>query len=94
MFVTPAPRVLYRLQRRCGRNKDNGYLGKMGACNRHITRIIYDAVFLFIGLVVFFIDNDQPEIGIRQKKRGARANNNPHLALRHAAPDAPAMCGR
>ncbi len=36
----------------------------MRAHHRHVTGVIMRAVVLLVGLVVLFIDHDQPEIGI------------------------------
>ena len=52
------------------------------------------AVVLLVGLVVLLIDHDQPEIGIGQKQRGARAHHHLRLARRDRRPVAGAGARR
>jgi hypothetical protein len=44
------------------------------------------AFILLVGLIVFFIDDDQAEIGIRQKQRRTRADNNRRIAGSNRSP--------
>ncbi len=44
------------------------------------------AFVLLVGLVVLFIDDDQPEIGVGQKQRGARADHHGRFARRDRGP--------
>ena len=46
------------------------------------------AVLLLVGRVVLFIDDDEAEIGIRQKQRRTRADHHLHFVRRHRAPSA------
>ena len=52
------------------------------------------AFVLLVGLVVLFIDDDQPEIGVRQKQRRARADHDLRLAGRDRRPVARAGARR
>ncbi|MEO1613641.1 MAG: AAA family ATPase, partial [Pseudomonadota bacterium] len=54
------------------------FLGPTGVGKTELTKAL--AEFLF--------DDDQAEIGIRQKQRRARTDDAPHVAACHAAPDA------
>ncbi len=46
----------------------------MRAHHRHVAGVVMRAFVLLVGLVVLLIDHDQPEIGVGQKQRGARAD--------------------
>ena len=49
------------------------------------------AVLLLVGGVVLFIDDDEAEVGIRQKQRRARADDHAAPRRRHRMPGAGAL---
>ena len=52
------------------------------------------AVFLLVGGVVLFVDDDQAEIGVRQKQRRARADHDRHVVGGGGGPGARALARR
>ena len=58
----------------------------MRAHHRHVAGMIMRAFVLLVGLVVLFIDDDQAQIGVRQKQRGARAHHDRRFARRDRGP--------
>lgn len=48
--------------------------------------MIVRAFVLLVGLIVLLVDNDEPELGVRQKQRGARANHHRRIARRNRGP--------
>ena len=52
----------------------------MRAHHRHVAGVIMRAFVLLVGLVVLLIDDDEPEIGVGQKQRRARADHDLRLA--------------
>ena len=66
----------------------------MRAHHRHVAGVIMRAVILLVGLVVLFIDDDQAQIGIRQKQRRARADHDRRFARRDRRPVARARARR
>ena len=58
----------------------------MGADDRHVAGVVDDAHFLFVGGVVFFIDDDHAEVFIGKEKCGARANDDAAFAGGNTAP--------
>src|SRR5262249_36292180 len=52
------------------------------------------AVLLLVGGIMFLIDDDQPEIGIGQKQRGACTDDDADAARRHRIPSASAQALR
>ncbi len=63
----------------------------MAAHHRHVAGVVVHAFLLFVGLVVLFIDDNQPEIGIRQKQRRARADHDRDFAVGDRPPRARAF---
>ena len=80
-------------RRRRGRQHDRDF-GDMRAHHRHVAGVIMRAVVLLVGLVVLFIDHDQPEIGVGQKQRRARADHDLRFAGRDRRPVARAGARR
>ena len=66
----------------------------MAAHHRHVAGVIVHAVLLLVGGIVLFIDDDQPEIGVRQKQSRARADDDGDLALGDGLPSAGALARR
>ena len=66
----------------------------MAARHRHVAGVIAHAVLLFVGLVVLLIDDNEAEIGIRQKQRRARADHDRDFAVGDGLPGARALARR
>ncbi len=66
----------------------------MAAHHRHVAGVVMHAVFLLVGGVVLFIDDDETEIGVGQKQRRARADHDGSLAAGDGAPGARAFARR
>ena len=66
----------------------------MAAHHRHVAGVVVHAVFLLVGGVVLFIDDDQPEIGIGQEQRRARADHDRDFAFGDRRPGARALARR
>ena len=58
----------------------------MPAHDRHVTRIVEDTVFLFVGRIMFLIDNNEAQLLKRQEQRRTGARNDPDLTLHHLPP--------
>ena len=86
--VTAAPRVDLGLDRRRSRDEHNGDAGAARAHHRHVARMVAHALLLLVGGIVLLVDHDQPEIGIRQEKRRASADDHADFAVRRGAPGA------
>ncbi len=56
--VTAAPRIDFALDRRRRRGEHYRDFGDMTAHHRHVAGVIMHAVFLFVGGVVLFVDDD------------------------------------
>ena len=72
--VFPRKAVLPTLQRGRGGAEDDGARLERGAQNRHIAGVVARRAFLFIGGLVFLIDDDQPEVRQWREHGGARTN--------------------
>ena len=81
-------------QRRRRRRQRHRKTTETAARHRHITGVIDNAFFLFIGVVMFFIDNDETQFLKRQKQRRSRAHHQPRASIRHAPPAAPPLRAR
>ena len=66
----------------------------MAAHHRHVAGVIMHAIFLLVSLVVLLVDDDEAEIGVGQKQRRARANDDGHLAVGDCLPGARAAARR
>ena len=77
-------------RRRRGRQHDWRLL-EPRAHDRHVARVIDDALLLLVGALVLLIDDDEAEVGERQKERRARADNHGRLAACRRRPDAFAL---
>ena len=58
----------------------------MRAHHRHVAGVVMRAFVLLVGLVVLLIDDDQPEIGVRQKQRRARPHHHRRFTRRYRGP--------
>ena len=91
MAVAAGARIDVAFDRRRGRGQNNRELAKVGAHDGHITRLIVHAIVLLEAGVVLFVDDDEAEIGVRQVKRGAGADDDACLAGCNTAPGAAAL---
>ena len=80
-------------RRRRGGQHDRNF-GDMRAHHRHVAGVIMRAVILLVGLVVLLIDDNETEIGVRQKQRRARADHDRRFARRNRRPVARAGARR
>ena len=70
---------------RCGGQHDRNF-GDVSAHHRHVAGMIMRALFLLVGLVVLLVDDDQTEIGVGQKQRRARPDDDRRFARRNRRP--------
>ena len=93
-LIASAPRVHFGLDRRRRRRQHHRDAGDVAAHHRHVAGVIAHAVLLLVGGVVLLIDDDQPEIGVGQKQRRARADDDGYLPFSDSAPGARAPARR
>ena len=74
-------------RRRCGCEHD-ACVFKSCAHDRHVARVVGNAVLLLVGGLMFLIDDDEAKIAEGQEQRRARAGDNLHFARRRTTPDA------
>ncbi len=74
------------LKRRRGAAEHDGALVDLRAHDGDIARVITRRLFLFVGVFVFFIDNDQAEILERRENGAARPNHDPRAARIYLLP--------
>ena len=91
MAVAAPPRIDLRFNRRGRRGENHRDFRNRPANNRHVARMIVCAVFLLVCGIVLFIDDDQSEIGIRQKKRRTCADHYSHFVCSDRRPGACAL---
>jgi hypothetical protein len=60
---------------------------EMAAHHRHVAGAVEHPVFLLVGRVVLLVDDDQPEIAKRQKKRRARTGDDTNPVFGHLPPN-------
>ena len=92
--VAAAPRIDLGLERRRRRGQHHRDLGDVASHHRHVAGVIMHAVLLLVGGVVLLIDDDQPEIGVRQEQRRARADHDRDFAFGDGRPGAGALARR
>ena len=85
-LIAALARIDLGLDRRRRRRQHDRDLGDMRAHHRHVAGVIMRAFVLLVGLVVLLIDDDQPETGIGQKQRRARAHHDGRFARRDRGP--------
>ena len=88
MFVAALLRIDARFNRGRGGGQNDGSIFNAPPHNSHVAGMIGNAVILFVGSFMFFIDDDGAQIFEWQKEGGARAGDNPHRTICNAAPDA------
>ena len=94
LAVAAAPRVDLGFDRWRCRGEHDRDRGDMAAYDRHVARVVTHAVFLFVGRVVLLIDDDEAEVGERQKQGRARADDRLDVAGRDRRPGARAPARR
>ena len=79
-------RVVITLQRRRGAAENDNALLDLCAHDCDVACVIPRRFLLFVGRLVFFIDNDQPEILQRREHCAARADHDPGAAGMNLVP--------
>ena len=79
-------RVEIGLERRRGRAQHDDGIRHLGAHHGDVARVIARRFFLLVGGVVFFVDDDQRQIGDRSEYRRARAHDHARFAALDAVP--------
>ena len=92
--IAAAPRIDLGLDRRRRRRQHHRDFRDVAAHHRHVAGVIAHAVLLLVGGVVLLIDDDQAEIGIGQKQRRARADDDRYFAFGDGPPGARAPARR
>ncbi len=85
-LIAALARIDLGFDRGRGGGEHDRNLGDMAAHHRHVARMIMHAVVLLVGLVVLLIHHDEPEIGIGQKQRRARADHDRGFSGRNRGP--------
>jgi len=78
--------VLKRLERRSGGAEDDGAAFEVGAQHGDIAAVVAGDLVLLVGVLVFLIDQDQPEVRQRREDRGAGADDDAGDAFADAVP--------
>ena len=89
--VAPAFGVEPGLDRRRRRGQHDRRLLETRAHDRHVARVVDDALLLLVGALVLLVDDDEAEVGERQKQGRARADNHLRLPACRRRPDALAL---
>ena len=84
--VLSGPGVLEGLERGRGGAEDDWAALEVGTDHGEIAALIFGRVFLLVGILVFFIDHDEPEVGEGSEDGGASSDHDPGLALADAMP--------
>jgi hypothetical protein len=79
-------RVEIGFQRGRRRTEDHGGIRHLGAHHGNVAGVVARRFFLLVGGVVFFVDDDQGEIGDRGEDGGARADDHARIAALDAVP--------
>ena len=85
-LVLPGQGVLIALKRRRGRAEKDGAFFEAATHDREIARVILWWVFLFVGGFVFFIDDDESEVGQGGKNSGASSDDDAGFASANTMP--------
>ena len=94
MRVAAAPGIHHGLDRRRRRREHDRNFDFARPHHRHVAGVIADAVLLLVGGIVLLIDDDQPEVGVRQKQSRTRPDHHRHIARRDRRPGARALARR
>ena len=87
-LIAAAPRIDLGFERRRRRGEHHRNARDMAAHHRHVAGVVAHAVLLLVGRIVLLIDHDQPEIGIGQEQRRARADHDRNFAAGDRPPSA------
>ena len=93
LAIAPDLDHVARLDRRGRRRQDDRDLLEMAAHHRDVAGVILDAFLLLEARLMRFVDDDQPEVGVRQEQRRARADHDLGIAAGDRAPRPPALRG-
>src|ERR1700704_4655070 len=93
MAIAAMGGIYTAFKRRCCRNKHNRAIFDLPAHDRHVSRVVGNAVFLLVGRLMLLIDDDCGEIVKRKKQRRARANDGLSFALGDSAPKPRSLAG-
>ena len=66
-LIAALARIDFAFDRRRRRRQHDRDFGDVRPHHRHVARMIMRAFVLLVGLIVLFIDDDQPEIGVGKK---------------------------
>src|SRR5260370_16599620 len=78
--------MVVSLKRRRRRSQQRNRAFHLRAHDCDVAPVISGSFFLFVAVLLFFIDNDQPEILERRKNRRPRSHNHARLTIPHAPP--------
>ncbi len=91
MGVASLVGVVQALQRRGGRAQHHRQILEACADDRQVTGVVSQAFLLFIGGIVFFVDDDQPGVLERGEQRRAGAHHDIQFAVAGGQPDVHAL---
>ena len=83
--------VVQAFQRRCSRAEDDGHVFLARAHQRQVAGVVAQTLLLFIGGVVFFVDDDQPRVLHRREQSRAGADDDVGLAIACRQPGVEAL---
>src|SRR5260370_18455166 len=78
--------MVVTLERRRRRSQQRNRAFHLRAHDCDVAPVISGSFFLFVTVLLFFIDNDQPKILERRKNRRPRSHHHARLAVPHAPP--------
>ena len=79
-------RVEIRFQRRRRRTQNHDGIRHLGAHHRDVASVVARRLLLLVGRIVFFVDDNQREIGNRREDCGARADDHARVSALDAVP--------
>src|SRR5260370_12274730 len=89
--IAPAPRIGERLRRRRRGSEHDRTFAELPERNCEVARVVANPLLLFVGGVMFLVDDDQSEAGNRSKDDRARTNHNTGLPTQPTHPTAPSL---
>ena len=89
--VTPALRVHIAFDRWRGAGQHDGTILQPRAHHRHVARMIDDAFFLLVGLLMLLVGDDKAQFQERQEQRRPRADHHARLAIHYRTVSALAL---
>jgi hypothetical protein len=85
-LVLSRHRMVIRLDRRRRGSEHDQRLGALGADDRHVASVVAWDLFLLVGTVVLFVDDDESNPLQGREHRGSRADHDVHVAAADAVP--------